>query len=217
MMYHIESLRLEPIINIESHKKFGYEVLSNLSRNIKAELWYSTLQSKTQISILHYQMNTVYKNRIPEPCFFNITINALLRLSFCDIKKIRWYESYGIEISDFDKIDRLSDDDLNHLLRKVFIMNEVGIRVMIDDLKMSEIKYLELFKNFIYGIKIDHSELTSNNLRYIVMETNKNSDIVIIEGVERKDYLKIAKTLKLKYAQGYLWSDENLILSVDPL
>ncbi|EAW4526606.1 EAL domain-containing protein, partial [Salmonella enterica] len=148
---------------------------------------------------------------------FNITINALLRLSFCDIKKIRWYESYGIEISDFDKIDRLSDDDLNHLLRKVFIMNEVGIRVMIDDLKMSEIKYLELFKNFIYGIKIDHSELTSNNLRYIVMETNKNSDIVIIEGVERKDYLKIAKTLKLKYAQGYLWSDENLILSVDPL
>ncbi|HFT1963452.1 TPA: EAL domain-containing protein [Enterobacter ludwigii] len=210
----IEYFRLEPFIDLSTNLIIGYEVLSKLRDGLNPEYWFTDLSSHQQIDILFEQLRIV-SAKVKSPCFYNLTVKGFMLLEQCDIEYISTFTNACLEISDASKLMSLNEKKLYTFFKNVESLRIMGVKIWVDDFCIDDVITLPVYKDCIDGIKIDKSEIQANHLKYMIKSANDilGNIPILIEGIESKSTLDIARESGAGFAQGYYW-EQNIEIKI---
>ncbi|WP_413504027.1 EAL domain-containing protein [Serratia grimesii] len=213
---NISHFRLEPFINIAENRIVGFEVLSSLKAEQLPEHWFSEQRSRDLIDFIKFQLEHVSKLHLMETCFYNLSVEGIIKLKMSDMLFISNFNNIAIEISDAYNIKHCSAVERSVFLNNIKLLREVVIQVWLDDFTFDDLHYLEFYHGHIDGIKIDRNEIRMSWFRNeisIILGVLEDIDI-LIEGVESEEDLIVVKKTGVWLAQGYFWNEENLMLNI---
>ncbi|MGL6002955.1 MAG: EAL domain-containing protein [Plesiomonas sp.] len=200
------TLRLQPIVDLNTHHLNAVEVLTLSPSDIKVEDFFNGCSLSTQKEIFLLQLRKV--NRLfDQACFFHINLDAeaLIDPVFVAVLLAESQVKLAIEIEYIPERRDL-------FLAAVSKIKQHGHQLWLDDFGRDNINFKLLNDIEWDGIKIDKEVFwiyrdNAELLKKVVMICHNSADAVIIEGIERKTDFDTAYKSGAYYGQGFLWSD----------
>jgi diguanylate cyclase (GGDEF)-like protein/PAS domain S-box-containing protein len=216
-------IRIQPIIDMETTKVVGGEVLArwlNLTFNhVRPDIFFALaeklgVEKKIDSHILGLTVDFLENNPLDDEIFINVNFSGN---QFGDIHLIDNMRAL-LEATPALK-NHLVVEITEHVMMKnmeltseyLFALREMGIRIAIDDfgtgfsslayLKHFEIDFLKIDISFIQQIEDNHKD--REIVQTIVTLANAIGAKTIVEGIERLSQYEILKTMGATYAQGF--------------
>jgi len=225
---HKFSTQYQAIVDSSTLETYAYEALARFSvnnKNIPPDTMFARCHKNLDIFFLlevhikKFQLNNrpkgypLFLNLDPDICISEMQIRYWLNL-FDNQKDI------VIEI-----IENLDQANLEHVRLFIEWLEEYKIRFALDDFgkdgslfsaeltKKSE--YIKLDIDFLRHMKVDSSYIEL--LRGVVNFAKLSGKKTILEGVENKEDIELARLLKIDYIQGFYFKDrfEDIIQKSD--
>lgn len=205
----------QPIYELKESKIYGYEALLRCKYFSDPEILF---QIARECGFL-YELDTCSIHNaitsmgdLQQKLFINVFPSTIVHHSFTQfIKKINLFfqstEKVVFEINESEKIENIE------LLKKnIQFLKDEGYKVAVDDFGKGEISLETIVDLNPHYIKVDRS------LGQNLYNSGKNQDVIkkllflcertnmklVLEGIEKKEDLDMAKALGVHYAQGYL-------------
>ncbi len=216
-------IRIQPIIDMETTKVVGGEVLArwlNLTfNNVRPDIFFALaeklgVEKKIDSHILGLTVDFLQNNPIDEAIFINVNFSGN---QFGDIHLIDNMRAL-LEATPALK-NHLVVEITEHVMMKnmeltseyLYTIREMGIRIAIDDfgtgfsslayLKHFEIDFLKIDISFIQ--QIEDNQKDQQIVQTIITLSNAIGAKTIVEGIERLSQYEILKKMGATYAQGF--------------
>lgn len=216
-------LRIQPIVELQSARVIGGEVLSRWLNLNFDEVMPGTfiplihkmgISKKFDIHVLMKSIEALHEKKLPKDFFINVNFSSEIfaERDFVNILKNLlithpWLQHHlVVEITESTMMVNI--EQTSEYLRSI---REMGLRVAIDDfgtgfsslayLKHFSIDYLKIDISFIENI--EHSEQDKNIVKTIGILARAIGAKTIVEGIERESQYKILKELDIDYTQGF--------------
>lgn len=200
------TLRLQPIVDLNTHQLSAVEVLTVSPSDIKVEDFFSSCSLSTQKEIFLLQLRKV-SGLFNQACTFHINLDAeaLIDPVFVAVLLAESQVKLAIEIEHIPE-----QRDL--FLSAIHKIQQHGHQLWLDDFGRDNINFKLLNDIPWDGIKIDKEVFwiyreNSELLKKVVMICHNAADSVIIEGIELISDREISRKSGAYYGQGFLWSD----------
>lgn len=212
----------QPIYNIKSWKRIGYEVLlrSDLYKNpedvfkeAKKENQLFELDSSSIQKAISTYSRLMTETQQDDRLFLNIYPSTILNQNFLSFIN-HLYTAFNLdnlrivfEISESELIDTF-----DMFKERLFILKEMGCLIAIDDIGRGYSNFkaiIELEPDFLKLDRYFTKDLRSNKqkqstISFFLDYCNQFNSNLIIEGIETEIDLAVVKTLGIAMAQGYL-------------
>ncbi len=217
--------KYEPIIDIRTNKIYGYEALSTFDIDtnlITTEEIFNRLHHTNELFFDLEKRNKIHQVE-------NYDFDEKLFLNFdADIVSSQTQREYWINFlekyKDFVVVEITengSDDESSSEVMRNFStwLNQNGINAALDDfakegsmfsfLIMENSQYIKIDKSFLKQIEKNKNYI--HYLKGLLLTIQVNGKKAIIEGIETKSHLELARTLGCDYVQGYYFKDLTII------
>ncbi|MDZ7320045.1 EAL domain-containing protein [Kosakonia sacchari] len=210
---YIRGLRLQPLVSLSDGKRVAWEVLSRVN-DIHPDELFKDLSPEIKLSFLLWQMEFLAKK--PGRYWLNVPLDVISKRYY--IEKFLFSEQHdniAFELQDpknllncSEKIKSEARENINRLINH-------GWSIILDDVTENMVNELLLVKLRFTGVKLDRSEVRNNpQLGRLVQWTRRLGDFVLVEGIETDDNLKKAIKTRAELAQGFLWPEIDIPVTV---
>ena len=215
MEKEIETLhfRLQPIVKIPTGQTVGFEVLSTLSVDGPIEEYFSKASNSFLLNVIRAQLSLRLDDELS--IFMNIPAKIFRDDQVCSqIREHIAFNKLNFELQDPENLLDADKASLRSITKNIALFEQCGARVWLDDVKENMLSLVARMN--IYGVKIDKSVFwkyrDSNESMFasFVGALRLFTDQVLVEGVERKTDLDIARRVGLDYGQGFYWPEISL-------
>ncbi|AJD90776.1 signal peptide protein [Jeotgalibacillus malaysiensis] len=214
---------LQPIVNISSGELYAYESLLRADSTEKKISPYELFQVANQAemhSLLDQRAREeairARKNHIPSgiKSFINFLPSTIYNPEYCLQHTFHVVNKYQVDPADlvFEVVETEKIQDVEHLKKVFKTYKREGMKVALDDvgagfstidmLKMLEPNYVKIDRSFVDRCDEDIQK------QEFLSEVNRISKelgiIVLAEGLERVEELKVCKEIGIDLCQGYL-------------
>ena len=206
----LSTLKLEPIVELSTSHRYGFEVLTHLPRKMNSENYFRQLSFAQQQSlfyrqianIVHYQPGYVYSLNLPMKAFLNWT-----SFHWCDVT---YPPNLVIEIQDPATFLLLNVAQRHVAYNAMQHVEASGTPIWMDGVN-EELLIAFIEANWhLSGIKLDKNTFwalskKTSRLQQIIKKGQAIANQVIVEGIETQTHKEIAQRAGAKLGQGYLW------------
>lgn len=204
--------RIEPIINIQTGKRIGGEVLCQ-PEGVDPELFFRSVPLDILSRIVQQQIASGmpgqdYRNGI---LFLNISIPLLINLVWLKSLLEMLPGPKAIEL-DCQQSESFFPLLAQHIDAVLSIMHSFDTQLWLDDLYAEHIPLIARLPFRFDGIKIDKHELwrmadsrDKSAMARLIKQAESLAENVLVEGVENEDQHRFISGSDVRYAQGYLW------------
>ncbi|WMY75333.1 EAL domain-containing protein [Buttiauxella selenatireducens] len=205
----VSGLRFQPIVFLNNGQVIAHEVLSAISGD--PALFFSSLCEELHLAIFLWQLEEV--RHLPESCWFNLPV-AVFSEPYLISELIAAgpaMENISIELQDPENIQHLNPLQFNRLRSGVRRLQQHGWNIILDDLTSTCAPYLNENDFKFAAVKFDRTELRGNpDLEQQIHHARSLSSVIVLEGIETAEDLKIANTCKADAGQGFLWPERKV-------
>lgn len=214
-LYHV----FQPIIDLETNQTFGYEMLLRSDEMGTPDKIFKWAQEQNQLFDLDMHSVTIAFNTIRERIsildglhvFINILPTTMENpLSLTNLKKMKPLES-NVKRVVFEITEDKNGEEISHRKAMVGSMKKQGFLIALDDLGKGESSLpnvIELEPNIIKLDRYFSIDLTRNTRKQRVIQLIQRfaaeDAMVILEGLETEEDVATAKSLGIKYGQGFV-------------
>jgi diguanylate cyclase (GGDEF)-like protein len=209
----------QPIFRVTDEVPVAYEFLSRYSNGVfeMPDNFFRVCAEKNVLTLVdHHCLRSAVRtaNTIPAPARFHFNLFPSTLIAIPTEHLLASFpqpippHTYCVEISEQQIIG-----DPSYLLQPVRELRNAGVMIAIDDvgfgnsclesLILLEPDIIKIDKRCIIGLSGDRAR-TESLRRYINLAHTLHSEVVA-EGVETRRELAVLQTLKVPYAQGFLW------------
>lgn len=209
----IKGLRLQPLINIKTGNAIAYEVLSWMKIQ-DIETWFINLAPELHLAIFNWQVSEVLKRT--GTFWLNLPVKVLCSPKLVNSLLLLSHQNrIVIEVQDSGNISILNGLEKLHFIAGVNLLRRAGWSVWLDDVTSEIARELPGFNVAVDGIKIDRKELLNReSLGRLINDLSFINEKLLIEGIENKEQLDYVSRLNINYAQGFLWKEEKIPLTI---
>ncbi|MBC2854521.1 EAL domain-containing protein [Cetobacterium sp. 2G large] len=205
----ILSIVFQPVYSLEKNKIVSYEVLSRFAlNNISTIEIIEQLEMMDKIHLLDFlvlKKVEKYLKKSNVKLAVNISFKTMLKNEFLSkLSLLKGTKNLIIELVERGTFDY---DDLN---TTILFLNELGIKVVMDDFPIGSSNRENFIKAQINDVKIDKNLLKNinqkkekNTYTNIISFLKTNNSIITAEGVETSEELEFLKKINVDLVQGY--------------
>lgn len=204
------SLKLEPIVDLSTSHRYGFEVLTHLPREINSEKYFRQLSLPQQQGLFYQQMTNVTCFRSAYVYSLNLPMKA-----FLDWRSFHWAgmvfpPNLAIEIQDAVTFLSLNTAQRAVVYKTIQQIEALGIPIWMDDAN-EELLTAFIDANWqLSGIKLDKNTFWTlskkpGRLQQTIQRGQAIANRMIVEGIETHKHKEIALQAGAEFGQGYLW------------
>lgn len=205
----VSGLRFQPIVSLYNGDVIAQEVLSCLSSD--PEAFFSSLCKELHLAIFLWQLEEVCY--LPEACWLNLPVAVLSEPYLISelIASVTAKENISIELQDPENIQYLNPLQFYRLRLGIRRLQQHGWNIILDDLTSICAPYLPAQDFKFSAVKFDRGELRGNlDLGQQIQHARSLASVIVLEGIETAEDLKLAMTCKADAAQGFLWPEKKV-------
>lgn len=205
----VSGLRFQPIVSLYNGDVIAQEVLSNISCD--PESFFSSLGKELHLAIFLWQLGEV--GHLQESCWFNLPVAVLSEPYLISelIASEAAKDNISIELQDPENIQYLNSKEYHCLRSGIRRLQQHGWNIILDDLTSTCAPYLNAQDFKFSAVKFDRGELRGNpDLEHQIHHARSLASVIVLEGIETAEDLKIAMTCQADAAQGFLWPEKKV-------
>lgn len=204
------ALKCEPIVDLSTACRYGFEVLTHLPAHINSEEYFTQLSLQRRQNLFFQQVTNVRHFRQDQHYSLNLPMKALADWPFFHAQITSYPPGLIIEIQDPETFLSLSACQRTTVLDAIQRVETCGIPIWLDDVNEDLMAAFIAAKWHLSGIKLDKNIFWAvskipGKLHQLIQMGKKIADLVIIEGIETEKHKKIALQAGANLGQGYLW------------
>lgn len=209
--------RLQPLMNLHSHRRIGWEVLSQLSVPSMTEFFFDRLSPDAAVSLFMMQAEELLPFYPTENLLMNLPVRALLADSLAKTLISQGNTLHGmisVEIQDPAALRGMSHQERHQLVVALMRLREEGWAIWMDDLTPSLVPEVGSLGLMFDGVKTDWREMRRRHhapraLGELVSQAKYLGERVLVEGIESEADLQHARESGADYGQGFLWPEKH--------
>lgn len=213
----INDMKFEPIVDLDNLTTVAYEMLSVCDKDIDVEASFSELEYSSK-KVLFFNQLELIKDITNCRIFINLPIREILTNDLLlEIKTIGMIPtSISIELQELHDVYEFEPIEINELRYQIKKLQALGVELWADDLDEQLMEYFSESNINFYGGKIDKEafwKLRKNKkmLNFLIAKCKRFCGKVLIEGVETEKDLKLVRSTKTDFAQGFYWPEIRVL------
>ena len=216
------SVVFQPVVNLETGHLFGFEALARFSDEPTRtpDLWFSEAHAVglgIELELAALELALSHETRLPEGAV--LAVNAGPD-AIASPKMVQMLETANASRVIVELTEHTEVADYRHLVHALAEVRRTGARLAIDDtgagvsslahiLKLSP-EFIKLDRALVAGI--DHDPVRRALASSLVSFAADTGPLIVAEGIETSDELRVLRRLGISYGQGYyLGSPGSLI------
>jgi EAL domain-containing protein (putative c-di-GMP-specific phosphodiesterase class I) len=212
------SCEYQPLISMEDGEVVGYEALSRFAKDGRPVPPIEIFEKLTDVNLLFQIESRITAFQVDNrpsgfPLFTNIDPKCFSNDVYIEywLKYFDRYRDIYVEIT--DNLTNENVKNIAHIIKKfqkyptnIGLDNIGGTSSLVSFDLIAEADFLKLHRDWFKVMRKDKA--TKKLLEGIVEFAEAKEKIVVLEGVETKEDLKVAEELKVDFVQGFLYKNK---------
>lgn len=204
------TFKLEPIVDLSTSHRYGFEVLTHFPRKINSENYFRQLSLPRQQSLFYQQIANIMRFRPEYAYSLNLPMKAFLDWASFHWASTVFPPNLVIEIQDAVTFLSLSTAQRTVVYKTIQHIEALGTPIWMDDAN-EELLIAFIEANWqLSGIKLDKNTFWTlskkpGRLQQTIQWGQAIANRMIVEGIETQKHKEIALQAGAELGQGYLW------------